>query len=216
MSQWFALFLFFFSLSEPWCHPRFKSPLAGVSASLTWNQRKSKACVREQETRVRGKRWRARKEGPGDRKEAWEQTFRGKKKLMGTDRLRRWDRQRWGSSKSDSASLISYSFVLKWQILHDRYWSQLNWKKVQKHTQRSRIFCLVQIWWFGIFCNKKHEPPSYWVLFWYFQIQSQSRRWYFWTKHKILKVTPASASNFFFVTGLKYWPPSVEPCRKSP
>lgn len=134
-------FSLFFSLSEPWCHPRFKSPLAGVSASLTWNQRKSKACVREQETRVRGKRWRARKEGPGERKEAWEQIFRGKKKLMGTDRLRWWDRQRWGSSKSDSASLISYSFVLKWQILHDRYWSQLNWKRC-RNTHKDLIDCV--------------------------------------------------------------------------
>lgn len=216
MSQWFALFLFFFSLSEPWCHPRFKSPLAGVSASLTWNQRKSKACVREQETRVRGKRWRARKEGPGERKEAWEQIFRGKKKTDGNRQIKEVRQTKMRKFKerfsvSHQLFLCAQMTDITWQVL-----ITAKLKRVQKHTQRSHRLCLIQIWWFGIFCNKKHEPPSYWVLFWYFQIQSQSRRWYFWTKHEILKVTPASASNFFFVTGLKYWPPSVEPCRKSP
>lgn len=144
MSQWFALFslFFFLSLSEPWCHPRFKSPLAGVSASLTWNQRKSKVRVREQETRVRGKRWRARKGGPGERKEAWEQIFRGKKtdgnrkiKEVRQTKMRKF-KERF--SVSHQLFLCAQMTDITWQVLiTDKL------KKVQKHTQRSHRLCLI-------------------------------------------------------------------------
>lgn len=177
--------------------------------------------------KIKSVRQRTRDEGEGQemkspqRRTGWKErglrtNIKGEKKTDGNRQIKvvrqtkmRKFKERFSVSRQ--LFLCAQMTDITWQVL-----ITAKLKRVQKHTQRSHRLCLIQIWWFGIFCNKKYKPPSYWVLFWYFQIQSQSRRWYLWTKHKILKVTPASASNFFFVTGLKYWPPSVEPRRKSP